>query len=210
MIPDNPNIRTINSTNQDLLSPFQYPDNIVSTSELEDWEYGGIALQDPTQGLRYQVWKGWWDSDDETAYLQPDDGVTDPIAIHTESNVEEFTFTFDHNMRWTSACRLDDDTVKFRWYDTLIEDYTTTTYSDYTSVRLAHDDKRSAQVNVGASDVILTYIRAGRVRWRIQRDRYLTEYTHNDLTVPAVYRITHFGMNTTSRLQWRLGFRRPK
>ena len=209
MIPSNPLIYDIDFTNKFLVAPFQYPDNISSSDELIDYEMGGVAIQDPSKGLRYQLWKGWWDSTDSTVYLEPEDtGV--PIPIHTAANVEEFCFTFDQNMRWSTACRLTGNTVEHRWYDTAAEAYVTTTYPSITSVRLALDDKRAVQVQSGVTDMILTYISGGQVKWRIQRDRFLTEYIHSGFTVPSDIRISHFGMNKINRLQWRLGIRRVK
>lgn len=207
MIPSNPLIYDISSTNKFLVAPFQYPDNISSSSELVDYEMGGVAIQNPSKGLRYQVWKGWWDSTNSTAYLEPEDtGV--PIAIHTASNVEEFCFTFDQNMRWSTACRLTGNTVEHRWYDAAAEAYVTTTYPSITSVRLTLDDKRDMQVQLGGTDMILTYISGGQVKWRVQRDRFLTEYAHPGPAISGSFRISHFGMNTKNRLQWRIGTRR--
>ena len=204
MIPSNPLIYNIDSTNNFLVAPFQYPDNNSSSDELVDYEMGGLAIQDPSKGLRYQLWKGWWDSTDSTVYLEPEDtGV--PIAIHTASNVIEFCFTFDQNMRWSTACRLSGNTVEHRWYDTAVEAYVTTTYPSIVSVRLALDDKRDMQVQSGVTDMILTYISGGQVKWRVQRDRFLTEYVHPSLAISDSFRISHFGMNTKNRLQWRIG-----
>ena len=207
MIPDNPLIYDIDSTNKFLVAPFQYPDNISSSSELVDYEMGGLAIQNPSKGLRYQMWKGWWDSTDSTAYLEPEDtGIA--IPIHTASNVEEFCFTFDQNMRWSTACRFSGDTVEHRWYDTSVAAYVTTTYPSITSVRLALDDKRDMQVQLGGTDMIMTYISGGQVKWRIQRDRFLTEYIHPGPAISESFRISHFGMSTKNRLQWRIGPRR--
>ena len=150
------------------------------------------------------MWKGWWDSTDSTVYLEPEDtGV--PIAIHTAANVKEFCFTFDQNMRWSTACRLTGNTVAHRWYDAAVEAYVTTTYPSIVSVRLAMDDKRDVQVQFGVTDMILTYISGGQVKWRLQRDRFLTEYVHAGPAISGSFRISHFGMNTKNRLQWRIG-----
>lgn len=210
MIPDNPALITIDSTNRYLTAPFQTPDNRAGTSELIDYEYGGIALQDPSKGLRYQIWCGWWDENDLTAYLADDDGNGTPVPIFTESNVIEFAFTFDQNMRWAAAVRTVGDTLKFRWYDTAAEAYVITTYTGISSVRLALDDKRDMQVQFGVTDMILTYVTGGQVCWRIQRDRFLTQYVHPGFSVSGAQRISHFGMNTKNRLQWRIGMRRIK
>ena len=207
MIPSNPAIYVIDSTNRKLVSRFQTPDNRVDSEELQDWEYGGIAIQNPSKGLRYQIWTGYWNPADSKAYLVPQDGEGIPVEIFTESNVVEFAFSFDQNMRWCAATRDSSNGMKFRWYDAAVEAYVTSTYSGIYSVRLCHDDSRDIQVNLGTSDVILTYISSGQVCWRLQRDRYLTQYTAPG-SYPNSHRITNFGMNSTGRLQWRIGPRR--
>lgn len=207
MIPDNPNIKEITPNTLTLTNKFIFPDNIASSSELEDYELGGVDLQDPSQGLQVKVWKCWWDPDDETVYIQ-DTETENTTALFVESDVIELAFTFDQNMRWYTATRLEGDVLKFRWFDTAIAQYVTSTYNNITSARLTHDDKRRVAVETGQSDVILTYLRAKQVRWRIQRDRFLQEYTYSGQIYPEHARITHFGMNEVSRLQWRIGMRR--
>lgn len=207
MIPDNPQIYQVNSTNKFLIAPFQLPDNRSEATELIDYELGGIAIQDPSQGLRYQEWEGWWDPIDSTVYLMPENTPV-PLPLFIQPGVIEFCFTFDQNMRWSTATRTVDNTLYHRWYDASIAGYVTSTYAGVTSVRLALDDKRDIQTLLGNSDIILTYVKANSVHWRIQRDRFLTEYTQPGFAVPADMRITHFGMNKLNRLQWRVGVRR--
>ena len=209
MIPSNPHIHDIDEDDQYLLSQFRYPDNIALLDYLTDYEMGGIATQAPTQGLNYRPWKGYWNRADNTACIHPLDSTAPHLPIFTESDVEDFTFTFDQNMRWTAAIRKADNTVKFYWYNSALESYVITPYSGMTSIKLAHDDHRDSQVSDGVTDIIFTYLTTGgTLKWRIQRDRYLTEYTHSGTTFPQTAMITHFGLSTAGRLQWRIGPRR--
>lgn len=208
MLPGNPNIYTVTPDKSSLVAPFNYPDSIVTPDELTDYELGGVALQNPSQGLEYQVWKAYWDPLDSTAYIHPKENPDTPTALFVEHDVVELSFTFDQNMRWCAVTRKADNSVQFRWYDSAIENYTLSSYSGIASVRLCHDDKRGFQVQGNQSDIILTYVKASHVCWRIQRDRFGIEYTHSGLTVSATDRITHFGMNAKNRLQWRIGPRR--
>ena len=205
MIPDNPNIYQITESNSHLLFPWPVPDMwSAHESELKDYEYGGIAIQDPSKGLQYQIWTGYWNLADSTAYLQPEDTSLAPIPIFTESDVIEFCFTFDQNMRWVAATRKADNTVQFRWYNSQVEAYVTSHYSGIFSVRLCHDDKRASQVINNTTDVILTYSRTGAIYWRIQRDRFTVEYS-KPVAISNRFRISHFGMSYGNRLQWRIG-----
>lgn len=203
VIPSNPSIYIITPQNQFILAPWQYPDNTSTHNELIDYEMGGIAIQDPSHGLQYQVWRGWVDG--SNVYLQPQDLSAPPTLIFIESGIEELAISFDQNMRWVAAIRKGDNSAQLRWYDSAVENYVTTPYAGLQSVRLTHDDKRDLQVTSRNSDIIFTYIRAGAVRWRIQRDRYLIEYTKTGIPITPHSRISHFGMSTKNRLQWRIG-----
>lgn len=207
MIPGNPNLII---ADRNLRAPFLAPDNRIEESELVAWELGGIAIQDTSEDLDYQNWKGYWDASDSTVYLVPDDtGI--PIPLFVLPDVVEFSFTFDQNMRWSTVCRLSSNQLEHRWFDTAIGDYVVTTYSGIQSIGISLDDKSRLYVAAGRSDIILTYIKTtGQLCWRIQRDRFLTEYTQSGFSVPTTMRITHFGMNSKNRLQWRVGVRRIK
>lgn len=205
MIPDNPNIRTIDATNRHLVSAFKYPDSKTSTDELTDWELGGVAIQDPSLGLEYQEWKGYWDPSDEKAYLLAENSTT-PVELFTQSDVVEFSFTFDANMRWSTVTRTSDNVAHHRWYDAFAADYVETSYAGTVSARLCLDDKRALQVSRGAPDMILTYLNSsGQVCWRIQRERFLTQYIHpSPVSGGGLMRISGFGLNQFNRLQWRI------
>lgn len=188
-------------------STFMYPDGIVLGKITEDYEMGGIALQDTSRGLQYQPWYGFWDEDDNTAYLVPN-FISAPIPIFTQADVFEFGFTFDQNMRWCAGVFLTDGTFQLRWFDSSVGNYVITNFTGLTSFRLTLDDKRERQINIGATDILFTYIRNNNLYVREQRDRYTVEYLlQSDL--PNNLRITNFGMNERYRVQWRMRYRRP-
>lgn len=199
MIPDNV------LSSKLLKSRFLSPDSMVTPTLLEDYETGGIALQDPSQGLLVQTWYGYWDSQDSTAYLVPGvDGT--PIQIFTEPNVFEFSFTFDQNMRWVAVYFLVDGTCKLRWYDSQAQGYVVTVFTGLTAIKLCLDDKRRVQTNLGSSDVIFTYVTNNTLCFRQQRDRFTIEYPLQP-DLPDNLRIANFGMAMNLRLQWRLKYR---
>lgn len=199
MIPDN-----VLST-QVIRSRFNFPDSVAISGMLEDYELGGVALQDPSQGLEVKPWYGYWSPVDNTAYLVPDIDAA-PIAIFTEPNVIEFSFTFDQNMRWAAAYFVADGTCKFRWFDSQVAAYVTSTYTGLTALKLCLDDKRTIQVQLGASDMLFTYIRDNTLYLRAQRDRFTIEYPLR-AELPSNLRITNFGMAANWRVQWRLRYR---
>lgn len=184
---------------------FLYPSNL-STTNLSWFENGGIAIQDTSQGLEYQAWKGYWDPDDQTVYLVPGiDGT--PIPILSQSDVVEFSFCFDQNMRYILSLLLSDGTLNLHWFSPITGTYVVTSYTDVQSAALTLDDKRSQSSEAGSNDAILSYIKlGGDLVFRMQRDRYEVEYPLSTGVKPG-YRITNFGMTKIWRLQWRLQFR---
>jgi hypothetical protein len=178
------------------------PDDVTPPNALTDYELGGIALSDPSQGLRVQTWTATWNSGDGGVYA--DSPATSPALVFTPgSGLSWLSLAFDQNMRpviaYTQA-----GAAKMRWYDSEIAGYTTTTFPVGTSDPcVCMDDKRQSQTSGGANDVIVGYIRAGSLYFRAQRDRYGVEYLlASDLGAVKVRRI---GMNEVNRLQFRLG-----
>ena len=202
MLPDN-----VLST-REMPSTFLYPDGIVNNKLTEDYEMGGVALQNPSQGLRVKPWYGFWETTDNTVYLKPDITGT-PVAIFEEADVFELAFSFDQNMRWVAGTFTTDGTFRLRWYDSSVANYVITVVNGLTSFRLCHDDTRAASVSLGFSDVLLTYIRNNNLYVRIQRERYGGEHLLQS-NLPDNLRITNFGMSERQRVQWRLRYRRPK
>lgn len=198
MMPDN-----VLST-ETIQGRFIPPDDII-TDELTDYEMGGIAIQDPSQGLMVQPWIGFWKPEDSTVYIRPVESPTN-IALFVEPNVIEFSFTFDQNMRWVTATRTADKKVKLRWFDATVAAYVISEFTNIDTFKLCLDDKREIQTQAGVSDVIFTYIKANSLYWRVQRDRYMTEY-YGINAIPGNVRITNFGMASNWRLQWRYQFR---
>lgn len=199
MMPDNA------LSTETLRAPFQYPYNLAKRN-LWDYDYGGIAMQDPSAGLQYQVWKCKWESTDSTVYIAPL-ASEDYEAVAVQSDVVEVAFTFDQNMRYQLALRLSDGTVKHHWYDPTISDYTVTVYTGIDSVAIKLDDKRNNATQGGFSDIILTYIKNNNLYFRLQRDRYLIQYLLYS-GIPADRCISQFGMNNIWRMQWRISPKR--
>lgn len=201
MIPDN----VVSS--QIVKSFFKSPDNRV-TNRITDYEMGGIALQDTSEGLEYQVWKCEYNTDDSTVYISSEADPDSLFPLITQSDVRELGFTFDQNMRWSLVTLDSLGNAAHHWYDSSVAAYVVSNYSGLYSVKLALDDKRNESIQLGQSDMIFTYTKiSGGVFWRTQRERFLVE-TVGDANLPAGLRITNFGMSQVNRLQWRFAHRR--
>lgn len=173
--------------------PFLPPDNI-DPPDLEDWELGGVAIGDASEGLQYQVWHGYMDGDWIT--LEADEVAPTPIL--EVPGCSSFSFTFDQNMNVAVVYTVGADAYLY-WYDTASSGYEVTQLTDAITPRVSLDDKRQTQT--GTSDVILAYIRSNNLYFRAQRDRYEIEYLLAS-SVDAV--IVQMGMSAQNRLQFKM------
>lgn len=134
-----------------------------------DYEDGGIAFNDPSQGLLYQRWR---------ARIVGDDVVFDaptvaPVVVFTQPGITEISISFDQNMRPVIAF-VSGGRGYLRWYDTAVGDQVVTPLAeDVITPRVTLDDKRAMQS--GISDIILGYKRGNMLYYRQQRDRFLIE-----------------------------------
>lgn len=174
---------------------FRYPRNITRRALL-CYEYGGVALDDASLGLRHQVWKAEYL---DGSIVVSADSVA-PTVVLTVGNVGEFDFTFDQNMRVAIAYELLTGGSRFYWYDTTINDYVTLDLGSAISPRCAMDDSRDAQTPV--SDIILAYVRSNNLYFREQRDRYTVERLLRSSVGGGG--IVQIGMNRLWRFQFQM------
>lgn len=174
-------------------------------SDLVSRQMGGVALNDPTQGLWIKPWTCTTVPSDDP--LLPDlirvfaDDVP-PATVLTDFAVTQVSLAFDQNMRPTIAF-VANGVPKLYWYDSLIEQPVVTILAvGVTTPRVTLDDHREMQVNT--SDIILTYIRDGNLYFRMQRDRFLIErLLKADINLEiANPSIVYVAMNNSYRLQW--------
>lgn len=171
-------------------------------SRVRDYELGGIALQDPSQGSMYQVWECNLYIDPETLVgtvtLQAP--TVPEFTVWVRPGVTDISFTFDQNMNPFIAF-LEAGVAKYWWFDVLVNEQI---FSDLPAGSTAPvatlDDKRRTQT--GASDIILAYTRAGNLYFRAQRDRYLVEYL---LKAGVTGRAIQIGMADVRRVQFEVG-----
>lgn len=161
-----------------------------------DYETGPVGIQDPSEGINYQIWSGIVNPT-EGIYLWADNT---PIAKYLSlADISEFNFTFDQNAN-LAIVYVRYGIAYLYWYDSTISDMTTTTLgSNYISPKLSLDDKRSE--SSATSDIVLGYIRNNNLCIRLQRDRYETEYV---LELDVRGRIDSMGMGKNWRFQFHL------
>ena len=177
------------------------PDN-AETYPLYVQEAGGVALNDPSEGLFYQSWTLRYFP--ATGNMQIEDEAGGKTSLFVRSGITEIDLAFDGNMNPFVAF-VENGDAKFWWYDTSLPGTTFTTLpAGSLTPRCCMDDKRLFQD--ASRDIILCYVNAGKLVYRESSDRYTVEYTlqdpflHPTLELPAV--IKKVGMNEKFRLQW--------
>lgn len=198
MLPDN----TFSDTAH--IAGFTFPVKTPApVDKLQDWELGGVGLNDPSQGLMVKVWHCLLEIDRDTGvgsvYVEAPGWPKD--FLFSGAGISEVAMAFDQNMNPFIAYMQGAD-AKIYWYDpTATAMVHTTLPAGSYDLRCSLDDKR--QFNVGDSDIILSYIRAGTLYMRYQRDRYAVEYTLKT-GIGSTANLVSMAMNAGSRMQWRL------
>lgn len=184
------------------------PDNLPSTTPIVgdylppdsrpfqsnvDYELGGVAIQDPSQGLMYQVWKAAMVGPNITLTAETTLATT---VLRSAPGATYLSLAFDRNMR-PSVAYVIGESVFLYWYDTVTNTYVTTSIPNARTPRLTHDDKRPEASSW--SDVVLFYVRDNRIYVRNQRDRYLVEYDFAPIEAGAS--LLRVGMTNKLRLQ---------
>lgn len=174
-------------------SPFLWGAELRST-DVESWEMGGVGISDPSGGLAYQLWHGVLDVATGTVLL--DAPNTPQFVLYSEAGITQMDFSFDQNMKPCLAFT-QNGVAKFWWYNTANLQYEIITLAsgDMTPLTLL-DDKRDQQL--GQSDIILFYLREGRLYYREQRDRFIIEY---DSGISGVRRLLRVGFTEGLRVQ---------
>jgi hypothetical protein len=177
---------------------FLSPDELARPSRLIDYERGGVAFGDASEGITVRNWIATCDGTSVKCSPYPEG--TPETTFYTGSGITEISFTWDQNMNPTLAM-IEGGTPRLYWYDSSIPGYTTTDYPGATSLVVTLDDKRLR--TQAASDVLLFYIKSGNLYFRLQRERYGTERLLKSAPLRAS-RLVKAGMNNLNRVQLQL------
>lgn len=180
-------------------APFLAPRDLRTRRDT-DYEQGGIAIQDASQGMQVQTWRGRIVGND---IVLDAPSVAETTVLTIADGIQDFAFTFDQNMNlFITYLTQENVGAYFYWFDSLISGYRTTLLDEVTNApRCSLDDKRALETT--SSDIILAYIRDDSLMMRVQRDRYNIEY--NLLADFGDSRLVQIGMNTKNRFQFQVG-----
>jgi len=159
-----------------------------------DYEDGPIALQDPTEGLKYQMWRARIVSN-QVLISAPN---TTEYALVSGLGLTDISIAFDQNANLHYVYNQLENTY-FYWYDTLTGQIEEWDFGEkLITPKLTLDDKRPTQN--ARSDIIFTYVKSdGALYYRQQRDHFQTE---RQLDAGPIVGIEKVGMTDGHRLQW--------
>lgn len=184
----------------------------VETSPVLDYKPGGIAIQDPTKGLDYQIWRGRvFSPNTDQSRIVIDGRYSPEYEILQYPYIFEFNFSFDFNMR-PMAVFLANEILEvggnevpvqncyLYWFDNTLGDFDLIFLgSVIRTPKLLIDDPRMEESNFySLSDVCLFYWNGGNLYVRYLRDRFTEEHLLKR-NVPYIQRV---GMNEYYRLQF--------
>ena len=165
--------------------------------DLVAFEIGGVAIADASLGNNYQQWYGR--VVDGAIQLSNDEQVWTTVLTRP-GEITEMDFSFDQSMT-PFIVWVEDGQTRIYWFDPNIPGTTVTNFGNtWVSPRCCMDDKRPLQI--GNSDVILTYIRNNNLYYRQQRDRYSIERLLASGLDPE-QRLVAVSMSAGLRLQWK-------
>lgn len=189
MLPSNGQL-----TDEPFPSSWFYP-HPTEFDPLIDYEMGGVALQNPSQGLDVQLWKLRYHEQQIKISKTSDPGTE--IGLFIVPNLIRLALAFDQNMNpcyaWENGA---EGYCNLIFYDTLVGANTVLTFNGITNPCLTLDDHRRGET--ATSDIIFAYVRDGNLCYRQQRDRFDVEYVQTEVQGELI----RVGMSSGSRLQF--------
>lgn len=184
---------------QNRLSTQPIPSSFVEpvsrrTVPLKDYERGGRALQDGSEGIDVQLWtievigNDVWLSAETVA----------PFIYFSRPNISEVALAFDQNMV-AHVAFVQSGVAWLYWFDTAVNTMVFSAFPGMVTPRLVNDEKRLVESN--NSDVILAYVSGNNLCFRAQRERFQTEHV---LKAAVGGTLVAVGMNRGNRLQFRV------
>lgn len=190
------------ATSKPITAPF-IPPRDRSKAPLEQWERGGVGLNDATRGLNVYDWRFWaHDTTGEVRVGVP--GIVADTVIYTIDPLPiTLSGSFDTNMQPIIAWWNIYGEAFFRWFDPVASAFVNVALPlGATDLQLALDDVRDAQALAGVTDTILAYMRDGALCYRQLRDRF--EVEHEIADDLEDYVLLQIGMNRARRFQFQL------
>lgn len=163
---------------------------------LVDYEQGGIALSDPSEGLFGYSWVVNYDASGGDVLLGRED-LPDRDVLFNKPGITRLGLAFDQNMR-PVVCFSHPDGAGIRYYSQGAGSYVVLPTPGALYPCIALDERRPE--GISESDVILSYTKTdGNLYARVQRESYAERLLWED--VPNL-ELLGIGMTRELRMQW--------
>lgn len=194
-------------SSQPVVAPYLEAD-ALPRQRLQDFEMGGAAIGDPSQGLQVQVWELRVLGRDVRVRPFPNGQYT---LLFQDSDITRIGLAFDQNMR-PAVAYVANGVTKLWWFDPRPAQQRNvfTAIPGARDPVICLDDKRPGQRDF--SDILLFYLKDDpsnplqTLYMRAQRDRYGVEYAIGQLPQRATS-LRQVGMTTAGRLRFLLSSR---
>lgn len=150
----------------------------VSPDYLTALAPGPRELQDPTYGLLARAWYCRVDNDAKVVYIaKAKDNVSlgwepeTPVFSFSGDPIDEISMAFDQNGAPVFVAQRG-QRLWIRYFKPSAQGYVFEDFGDGRSARCILDDPST----IYDSDIVVFYIRGGRLKYRVQRDLYAVEY----------------------------------
>lgn len=167
----------------------------ILSAPLLDYETAGPEIGVASPSSAYE-WTAQLFGNDVRVFR---DGVA-PVTVMTQAGITRVALAFDVAMRPHIAYDIAGE-CRFRYWDTITNAYETMVLTGARDVRAFSDEKDP--LFSSDRDLVISYIRDGVLRSRIQRDRYLVEYNGPSGLGPST-RLVAAGMGDNRRVHWRV------
>lgn len=197
MFPDG-NVFTDTSTAPELLPPF----NITENDSIS-YSYGGVALNNPFQGLKVYIWKARLSNSKVYISNSSDNFVSETLFYSHDASVERVNLSFDNNMQPILLLYYQ-NTAVIRFYDGGVSDFVFQTVANVRGARAVMDYPWRGGNEI--RDTLVCYVRNDNnmLCYRRSRDRYLFEYEirmlHKWQTLRGLY------VTTDKRIAFQFGW----
>lgn len=164
--------------------------------------WGPTAVQDPSEGLLVQLWTAR--AEDRAVLLSAPAVAETVFFVHT-AEIKALTLAFDQSGNVALGMTDELGASFLRWWDARVPGMATLQLpADAVMPMVTLDDAR--RLNASGADVVLTYLRGGLLRYRLQREHFGVEHTlplgEGGSAFATQLPLLHFSMTSGMRLQW--------
>lgn len=166
-------------------------------SDVLDFCDGGVAIQDPSEGLFVRVWRTMLRNDG--TYLGWEDGTNEVrIGDGIDAGISTISLDFDSNMNYVFVFVRADKTGALSYFNVQRGRRIVVELGQVDYAKVALDDKRPGAT--AWAQVIVPYTRGGNMYVRTQNENYTQE--HLEVDTGKVFRpLVKCGMGTNLRFQ---------